>query len=154
MKKTIWVILLALFALNAAGFVYTFVQPRYPATVISVGRARSVTEYTKHGRRRHTVVPLMVAYTDEKGNERTAEVTYSRPEGPLFVGQQIVIVQSVNGFIPYPYVGLRWFCGAVGGGIGFFLLLMRLDKKKKDKDAAPAEETAAIDSKSEGGTEK
>ena len=130
MKKPVWIILLLILTLSAAGFIYTFVQPRYTASIVSVGRAGSVTNYTKHGRRSHTVVPLIVTYTDETGEEQTAEVVYSRPEGPLLVGQQIIITRSFRGFINYPFTGLRWFCGALGGGIGFFLLLMWMDRKR------------------------
>ena len=130
MKKSVWILLLFLFALSAAGFVYTFVQPRYPATIVSVGRARTVTRYTKHRRRTHTVVPLTVTFTDGHGDQQTAEVDYIRPDGPLAVGQQITITQSFNGWINAPFTGLRIFCGFVGAAIGVFLLFMWIDRKK------------------------
>lgn len=121
MKKPV---LITLFTLSALAFLYTFIQPRYTATIVSVGRSRTVTNYTKHGRRSHTVVPLTVTFTDENGEQQTVEVHYSRPERPLLVGEQIVITRSFNGFINYPFTGLRWFSGAVGGGIGVFLFFM------------------------------
>ena len=130
MKKPVWIVLTAILALSAVGFIYTFVQPRYQATIVSVGRPRTVTRSTKHGQRRHTVVPLTVTYTDEKGVLQRAEVTYARPEGPLLAGQQITITRSFNGWINYPFTGLRWFSGAVGGGIGVFFLFMWIDRKK------------------------
>ena len=130
MKKPMWIILISLFILSALGFIYTFIQPRYTATIVSVGRSRTVTNPTKHGRRSHTIVPLIVSYKDENGDTQTAEVIYSRPKGPLLVGEQIVIVKSFNGFINYPFIGLRWFSGAVGGGIGVFLFFMWMDRKR------------------------
>ena len=130
MKKPVWIILISILLLSAIGFIYTFVQPRYTATILSVGRARTVTTSNKHGRRSHTIVPLTVTYTDEDAKQQTAEVIYSRPEEPLLAGQQIVITRSFNGFINYPFIGLRWFSGAVGGGIGVFLLFMWMDTKR------------------------
>ena len=47
------------------------------------------------------------------------------------VGQQIVITRSFNGFINYPFTGLRWFSGTVGFGVGVFLLFMWMDVRKK-----------------------
>ena len=137
MKKPIQIILLTLFTLSALGFLYTFIQPRYTATIISVGRSRTVTNSTKHGRRSHTIVPLTVTFTDESGAQQTAEVIYSRPEKPLLVGEQILIVKSFNGFINYPFIGLRWFSGAVGGGIGVFLFFMWMDRKRESAHNPP-----------------
>lgn len=130
MKKPIWIILISILALSAIGFIYTFIQPRYTATIVSVGRARTITNSTKHGRRSHTIVPLIVSYKDESGDTQTAEVVFSRPEKPLLVGEQIVITRSFNGFINYPFIGLRWFSGALGVGIGVFLLFMWVDRKR------------------------
>ena len=130
MKKSIWIILIAVLAVSAAGFLYTFVQPRYTATIVHVGAARSVTTHNKHGSRTHTVVPLTAVFTDG-GQEQTADVKVSYPQGPLQVGQQIVIVRSFDGFVPYPFSGLRLFCGVVGGGIALFFLFMRMDRAKK-----------------------
>lgn len=130
MKKPIFIILISLFILSVLGFLYTFIQPRYTATIISVGQARTVTSSTKHGRRSHTIVPLVVTYTDENGEPQTADVIYSRPKGLLLVGEQIVITRSFNGFINYPFIGLRWFSGAVGVGIGVFLLFKWMDRKR------------------------
>ena len=60
MKKSIWIILLTVLAFCAAGFLYTFLEPRYTATVVRVGRARTVTSSSRHRRRRRTVIPLTV----------------------------------------------------------------------------------------------
>ena len=40
------------------------------------------------------------------------------------VGQQVEIVKRFNGWIRYPFLGLRMFCGVVGGGILMFLSFM------------------------------
>ena len=130
MKKSVWIILTMIFFLCAVGFAYTFLQPRFPASVVSVGRAGTVTKHTKHGTRSHTVIPLIVQYTDPSGELKTAEVNFSRPNEPIEVGQEIVITQSFNGWIVYPFTGLRMFCGFVGAGIGLFLLFMLMDRKK------------------------
>ena len=50
MKNPILFILLTLFTLCAFGFLYTFIQPRYTATIVRVGRSRIITHSTKHGR--------------------------------------------------------------------------------------------------------
>ena len=129
MKRIVWIILLTILAVNAAGVVYTFVQPRYEATIQSVGPAGSVTRSTRHGSRSHTVVPLVVTYTDGDGQRQTAEVTCSRPSGLLTIGQRIVIVRNFSGgFIPYPFTGLRLFCGSVCAGLGLFLFFMWIDR--------------------------
>ena len=131
MTRKLTTILVAILLLCAVGFLYTFVQPRYTATIVSVGRARSVTSYTKHGRRSHTNVPLVVTFTDKNGVAQTVEATYRRASESLTVGQQIEIVQSFNGWIRYPFVGLRMFCGVVAGGVGLYLFFMMLDRVKK-----------------------
>ncbi len=130
-ERKITVLLTAIFVLCAIGFLYTFVQPRYTATIVSVGRARSVTSYTKHGRRSHTNVPLVVSFTDKNGVEQTVDATYRWASETLTVGQQIEIVQSFNGWIRYPFTGLRMFCGVVGGGIGLYLFFVLLDRVKR-----------------------
>lgn len=124
MSRKMTTILAAILMLCAFGFLYTFLQPRYPATIVSVGSARTVSSSRKHGRRGHKVVPLVVTYTDGAGVEHTVDATYRWASENLTVGQQIEIVQSFNGFIRYPFVGLRMFCGFVGGGILMFLFFM------------------------------
>ena len=124
MSRKVTAILAAILILCAVGFLYTFLQPRYPATIVSVGRARTVSSSRRHGRRGHKAVPLVVTYTDDAGVEHTVEATYRWASENLTVGQQIEIVQSFNGFIRYPFVGLRMFCGLVGGGILMFLFFM------------------------------
>ena len=133
-KKSVWAILLAVFLIGAAGFLYTFVQPRYTAKIVGIGRARSVTtsaarrSYRTHS---HTVVPLTVTYTDGSGTEQRAEITYARPDGPLSVGQEITIVHSFNGLVVYPFTGLRLFCGFLCAGLGLFLFFTWLDRERK-----------------------
>ena len=126
-----YILLSAIHILCAVAFLYTFLQPRYHATIVSVDRARSVSSSGKHGRRSHKVVPLVVTYTDGSGVEHTVDATYRWASETLAVGQQIEIVQSFNGFIRYPFVGLRMFCGVVGGGILMFLFFMMLDKARR-----------------------
>ncbi len=135
MKKGIRVILITVLALSLAGFLYTYIQPRYTGTIVGVGRVTSVTRSTRHGSRSYRVVPLQVKYLDGD-EEQIVQVRYARPEGPLSVGQQIVIVRSFNGFIPYPFGGLRLFCGVVGGSILLFLLFLWIDRRKPGKDEA------------------
>jgi hypothetical protein len=48
----------------------------------------------------------------------------------LAVGQQIEIVKSFNGFIGYPFTGLRLTCGIIGFSILLFLFFMWLDRMK------------------------
>ena len=128
--KRIGILLSLILIICAAGFLYTYLQPRYTATIVSVGPARSVSRSGKHGRRTHRDLPLVVTYIDDSGAEHTVEATYRRATEPLAVGQQIEIVQSFNGFIRYPFTGLRMFCGFVGGGILLFLFFMWLDRSK------------------------
>lgn len=129
-EKKLYILLSAILILCAVGFLYTFLQPRYPATIVSVGSARTVSSSRRHGRRGHKVVPLVVTYKDKAGAEHTVDATYRWASENLAVGQQIEIVQSFNGFIRYPFVGLRAFCGVVGGGILLFLFFVMLDKVK------------------------
>ena len=126
-EKKISILLTAIFIVCAAGFLYTFIQPHYTATIVSIGRARSVSASTKHGRRSHTVVPLVVTFTNDTGEEQTVDATYRWASESLTVGQQIEIVKSFNGWIRYPFLGLRMFCGFVGGGIGLYLFFTILD---------------------------
>ena len=130
-ERKINIFLTAIFVLCAIGFLYTFVQPRYTATIISIGRARSVTSSGKHGRRSHTNMPLVVSFTDDKGETQTVDATYRWAREALTFGQQIEIVQSFNGWIRYPFFALRMFCGAVGGAAGLYLFFALLDKVKR-----------------------
>lgn len=127
------VIICLVFFLSAGAFVYTFVQPRFTATITEVGSARSVTSRSRRVRRRksYTVVDLTVAYTDRGGNEQTAEVSYERPESTLSTGQQLVIVKGLRGFIRYPNTKLRWISGFFALGAGMFLLFSWMDRKPK-----------------------
>ena len=134
MKKSVKTIILSVFFLNAAVFLYTFVQPHWTAAIVKVGLPRSVenTGRKRHGSDTHTVVPLTVVYTDENGTKQTADISYSRPAQPFSVGQEIQITRSfLTGLIPYPFSGLRLFSGVIAGGIGLFLFFMRLDRGKK-----------------------
>ena len=134
MKKSIKIIILCVFFLNAAAFLYTFVQPHWTATIVKVGWPRSVqnTGMRRHGSRSHTVIPLTVTYTDENGTKQTADVNYSRPTQSFSVGQEIQITRSyVTGLIPYPFIGLRMFSGIIVGGLGLFQFFMWLDRRKK-----------------------
>ena len=87
--------------------------------------------YTKHGRRSHTNVPLVVTFTDKNGVEQTVDATYRWANEVLSVGQQIEIVQNFNGWIRYPFTGLRMFCGVVGSGAGLYLFFVLLDRVKR-----------------------
>jgi hypothetical protein len=81
---------------------------------------------------------------------------YFRPAETLSAGQQIVITRSFNGFINYPFTGLRWFSGAVGGAIGLFLLLMWIDKprsRSKSKENPDESVPRGADSCEKGGTD-
>lgn len=134
MKKSVKIIILSVFFLNVAVFLYTFVQPHWTAAIVKVGLPRSVenTGRRRHGSNTHTVIPLTVAYTDENGTKQTANINYSRPTQPFSVGQEIQITRSfLTGLIPFPFSGLRLFSGAVAGGIGLFLFFTWLDRRKK-----------------------
>ena len=131
--KKLSILLTAIFILCAVGVLYTFLQPRYTATIVSVGRARTVSTYNKHRRRGHKVVPLVVTFTDREGVEKTVDATYRWASGTLTEGQQIEIVKSFNGWIRYPFLGLRMFCGLVGGGIGLYLFFTILETAKRRK---------------------
>ncbi len=133
LQKKLNILLTAIFILCAVGVLYTFLQPRYTATIVSVGKARTISTYNKHRRRSHTVVPLVVTFTDREGVEQTVDATYRWASESLTVGQQIEIVKSFNGWIRYPFLGLRMFCGFVGGGIGLYLFFMILDIAEKRK---------------------
>ena len=130
-ERKITIILTGILILCAAGFLYTFVQPRYTATIVSVGRTRTVTSSTKHGRRSHKVIPMVVTFTDKNGVVQTVDATYRWASETLTVGQQIEIVQSFNGWIRYPFFALRLFCGTVAGGIGLYLFFMILDRVRR-----------------------
>lgn len=125
------IILTAILILCVIGFLFTFVQPRYTATIVSIGRTRTVSSSSKHGRRSHKVIPMVVTFTDDNGASQTVDATYRWASESLTVGQQIEIVKSFNGWIRYPFVGLRMFCGVVGGGILVFLFFMMLDKVRR-----------------------
>ena len=131
MTRKINILLSVIFILCAVGFLYTFVQPRYTATIVSIGRTRTVSSSGKHGRRSHKVVPMVVTFTDHAGVEQTVDAAYRWASETLTVGQQIEIVQSFNGWIRYPFVGLRMFCGLVGGGVGLYLLFVLLDRVRR-----------------------
>ena len=125
------IIVTAILILCVIGFLYTFVQPRYTATIVSIGRTRTVSSSGKHGRRSHKVIPMVVTFTDDNGASQTVDATYRWASESLTVGQQIEIVKSFNGWIRYPFVGLRMFCGVVGGGILVFLFFMMLDQVRR-----------------------
>ena len=146
MKRWVWILLISIVGVCLIGFVYTFVQPRYSAEVLAVGRSKSVTRHTKHGTRSSSYLPLTVRLTD--GAETTEEVRWPLPGDGVEAGQRITVIRTFNGYAPYPFTGLRLFTGSVGGALGFFLLLMVLNRKKKKTDSRaetrgkPAEEDA------------
>lgn len=76
-------------------------------------------------------MPLVVTFTDKNGVERTVDATYRWASEALTAGQKIEIVQSFNGWIRYPFLGLRMFCGLVGGVIGLYLFFVLLDRLKR-----------------------
>lgn len=127
-EKKINVLLTAILIICAVGFLYTFIQPRYTATVVRVGSARTVSRSTRHGRRSHRVVPLTVTFTDGAGTKQTVDATYRWANETLAVGQHIEIVKSFNGYIRYPFTGLRAFCGFLGGSILVFLFFSWLNR--------------------------
>ena len=130
MTRKINILLSVILILCTVGFLYTFLQPRYTATIVSIGRTRTVSSSGKHGRRSHTVVPMVVTFTDKNGVEQTVDATYRWASETLTVGQQIEIVQSFNGWIRYPFLGLRMFCGLVGG-VGLYLFFVLLDRVRR-----------------------
>ena len=71
---------------------------------------------------------MVVTFTDHAGVEQTVDATYRWASEAITVGQQIEIVQSFNGWMRYPFVGLRMFCGLVGGGVGLYLFFVLLDR--------------------------
>ena len=131
MTRKINILLSVILILCVVGFLYTFVQPRYTATIVSIGRTRTVSSSGKHGRKSHKVVPMVVTFTDKNGVAQTVDTTYRWASETLTVGQQIEIVQSFNGWIRYPFTGLRMFCGLVGGGVGLYLLFVLLDRVRR-----------------------
>lgn len=133
MTRKLTMILLGILILCTVGFLYTFLQPRYTATIVSIGRTRTVSSSGKHGRKSHKVVPMVVTFTDHAGVEQTVDATYRWASETLTVGQQIEIVQSFNGWIRYPFVGLRTFCGLVGGGVGLYLFFVLLDRVRRKR---------------------
>ena len=78
-------------------------------------------------------MPLVVTFTDREGVEQTVDATYRWASETLTAGQQIEIVKSFNGWIRYPFLGLRMFCGLVGGGIGLYLVFTILEIAKRRK---------------------
>ena len=64
MTRKINILLSVILILCTVGFLYTFVQPRYTATIVSIGRTRTVSSSGKHGRKSHKVVPMVVTFTD------------------------------------------------------------------------------------------
>ena len=74
---------------------------------------------------------MVVTFTDKDGVEQTVDATYRWASETLTVGQQIEIVQSFNGWIRYPFTGLRMFCGLVGGGVGLYLFSVLLDRVRR-----------------------
>ncbi|MBR6027906.1 MAG: hypothetical protein IKP40_02370 [Clostridia bacterium] len=132
MKRSAWITILLVFTLCAGAFVYTFVQPRWTASITSVGWPKSVQSRSRRGRSySYTVVPLTVTFTDAAGSTQTVSVNYPRPAEPLTVGQQVVITRKFGGYTIYPFTGLRLFSGTVAGALGLFLAMMRLDGGKK-----------------------
>ena len=76
MTLKINILLSVILILCAVGFLYTFVQPWYTATIVSIGRTRTVSSSGKHGRKSHKVVPMVVTFTDKNGVEHTVDATY------------------------------------------------------------------------------
>ena len=84
MTRKINILLSVILILCAVGFLYTFVQPRYTATIVSIGRTRTVSSSGKHGRKSHKVVPMVVTFTDHAGAEQTVDATYRLLLSPYF----------------------------------------------------------------------
>ena len=62
MTRKLTMIPTAFFILCAVGFLYTFFQPRYTATIVSVGRARSVSSFGKHRRSCRSQINYLCRY--------------------------------------------------------------------------------------------
>ena len=124
------IIALCLLAAGLGAVLYTFVQPRYEAVIVRVDKTTTVTSHTsKHGSRSHRVAYLTVNYTARSGVSRTARARYSRPQGPLSMGQRLTLVDGADGLIVYPWSGLRMFGGMIALMAGLFLLFRRLGGK-------------------------
>ena len=132
MKKTVRIVVIAIFVISTGFFVSTFVRPRYAAEVVAVGRARTVTSHGKHGARRHTAVPVTVRFTDASGAEITAEARDAWPDRTLVPGDRVVVVRRLGGeCVVYPDKGVRVFTGVVSGGLGLFFLFTGIERKKR-----------------------
>ena len=124
-KRIIYGIIILIFLVNAALFLYTFLQPRYQATITSVSHATTVMSSSRSYRHRQSyhVASVTVTYTDRNGAELQAQASYSHPTIHPVVGQKIVIVKNFSGeFILYPYRGIRRLCGVLALMTGMFLL--------------------------------
>ena len=119
-------ILIAVFVLGSAAFVYSYVQPRYTATVVSVGKVQHKSGSSgKHRRsgRDYQLAELTVRYTDANGKEIVTDASY-RCESIYSVpraGEEVVLVQGFRGLVRYPFTTLRYLGGFLAAGMGLLL---------------------------------
>lgn len=119
-------ILIAVFVLGSAAFVYSYVQPRYTATVVSVGKIQHKSGSSgKHRRsgRDYQLAALTVRYTDANGKEIVTDASY-RCESIYSVpraGEEVVLVQGFRGLVRYPFTTLRYLGGFLAAGMGLLL---------------------------------
>ena len=119
-------ILMAVFVLGSAAFIYSYVQPRYTATVVSVGKIQNKSGSSgKHRRsgRDYQLATLTVRYTDANGKEIVTDASY-RSESIYSVpraGEEVVLVQGFLGLVRYPFTTLRYLGGFLAAGMGLLL---------------------------------
>ena len=130
------IIITAIWFISFAAFVYTFVQPRYTATITAVGKVSSVSRSTlkKYGNDTYNVVHFTARYTDRDGIEQTVPVEYSRPKDTVAVGREMTIIQGPGKWIVYPWTGLRLFSGSICFAIGVFGFFMWLDRRGASRE--------------------
>ena len=135
-------ILMAVFLVGSAAFAYTYVQPRYTATVLEVGNVQhkdgSNWRHRRTGRS-YDLVALTVRYTDGNGQEIVADASY-RCESQYYaprVGDEVVLVHGFHGLVRYPFTTLHYLSGFLTAGSGLLLGMegfVHLYAKKKEKE--------------------
>ena len=134
-------ILIAVFLLGSAAFIYSYVQPRCTATVVSVGKVQHKSGSSgKHRRsgRDYQLAELTVCYTDANGKEIVTDASY-RCESVYSVpraGEEVVLVQGFRGLVRYPFTTLRYLGGflAVGLLLGMELFAHIVSKRRAGKE--------------------
>ncbi len=157
LRLALLILFLCMTVFGAYGLYFTYTQPHYPATVLSVGDVVSRSRRTRRGSSTSYHTTLRVLY-EENGTEQRADVAfvYSNRWFPPKAGTRIEVSRGLLGNViawPDEDTNVLLWIATVFGAAGLIVLRLVLRALDSHEEAAlrglqnPEEETAPVDSR-------